>query len=124
MTVGGVVMLAGLLALLAALFLGSAPLLVVVSAWFAIGLAVGMAHSTASVVALFLAPEGAEGRVSSALAISDQWASAVCTGIAGALLALAGRLLWTQLGAAALAMASVLLFGVLALLAIARSRPA
>ena len=124
MRVGGLVTLVSLGALLAALFMGSAPLPVVVIIWFVVGLAVGMAHSTASVVALFLAPEGKEGRVSSALAISDQWASAVCTGVGGALLALAGRLAWPQHSAAALAMASVLVFGVLGMLATMRTRPA
>ncbi len=122
LNVGAWTMAAGLLGQFAALYRFSWPLTVVIAAWFVVGLGAGMAHSMASVSALFLAPEGKEGRVSSSLAISDQWAAAMCTGIAGSLLALAARLAWSQEEGIALASGFVLAVGALALVAARRGR--
>ncbi len=57
--------------------------------WFFAGVGIGLAHSTISVSAFVLAPEGEEGSVSAGLQLADQFSSALCTGLGGALLAFA-----------------------------------
>ena len=67
-----------------------AALLVAILGWALAGLGIGFAHASSSVLAFECAErEGVEaGAVSSALQLSDGVASAVATGVAGALLAL------------------------------------
>ena len=72
-----------------ALYTPTAVFLITVVGWLLAGLGIGVAHSTSSVLAFALAPEGEEGAVASALQLADQFTSALSTGIGGALLAVA-----------------------------------
>lgn len=72
-----------------ALYTPTAVFLITVLGWLLAGLGIGLAHSTSSVLAFALAPEGEEGSVASALQLADQFTSALSTGIGGALLAAA-----------------------------------
>lgn len=123
MFVGAGLLTLGIAAQLAALFVTSVPLVIVVAGWVVAGLGIGMAHATASVHAFALAPAGEEGRVSAALQISDQFLAAVSTGVGGALLALATRQAWGEQLGILLALAFVLLLALVALAATWRSAP-
>ncbi len=57
--------------------------------WFIAGIGIGLTHSTIAVSAFALAPQGEEGGVSASLQLADQFSSALCTGLGGALLAFA-----------------------------------
>ena len=72
-----------------ALYAPTAVFIITVAGWLLAGLGIGLAHSTSSVLAFALAPEGEEGSVASALQLADQFTSALSTGIGGALLAAA-----------------------------------
>src|SRR5690606_16818984 len=91
MFVGVGLVVLGIAAQAVALFASSFPLVIVIVGWVVAGLGIGMAHSTSSVLAFTLIPEGQEGKVSAALQISDQLLAALSTGVGGALLALATR---------------------------------
>src|SRR5690606_1005277 len=99
----------------------SFPLAIVVAGWILAGLGIGLAHTTASVLAFALAPTGEEGRVSAALQVSDQFMAAVSTGVGGALLALATRLTWSERYGILLALCFVMLLALVALIASWRS---
>lgn len=60
-----------------------------ITGWLLAGVGIGLAHSTISVLAFASAPEGKEGKISAALQLTEQFASAFCTGLGGALLAYA-----------------------------------
>ena len=70
-----------------ALYTPTAVFVITVVGWLLAGLGIGLAHSTSSVLAFALAPEGEEGSVASALQLADQFTSAFSTGVGGALLA-------------------------------------
>lgn len=123
MFVGAWLIALGIAAQVAALFMTSFPLVVVVTGWIVAGLGIGMAHSTSSVLAFALAPAGEEGRVSAALQISDTFMAAGSTGVGGALFALATRLDLTQQYGILLAYGFVLLMALVALVASWRSAP-
>ena len=72
-----------------ALYTATAVFLITVVGWLLAGLGIGLAHSTSSVLAFALAPEGEEGSVASGLQLADQFTSALSTGVGGALLATA-----------------------------------
>ncbi len=63
------------------------PALLVVATWAIIGLGMGLAYTTLSLVTLELAPPGQEGASSAALQVNDVLGSALGTGIGGALIA-------------------------------------
>jgi MFS family permease len=86
---GTLVLLLGLGFQIVVLFTSYVPLLLTMTGWLLAGLGIGLAHSTISVFAFSLAPQGEEGSVSASLQLADQFASALCTGLGGALLALA-----------------------------------
>lgn len=115
---------AGIVAQVAALFVTTAPLVIVLIGWVTAGLGIGMAHSTSSVLAFALAPTGQEGMVSAALQIADQFMAAVSTGIGGALLAMAARRGWSEETGILLAVCFVLVLAAIALVATWRSEPA
>lgn len=121
MLMGAGLLTLGIAAQLAALFTTSFPLAIVVAGWILAGLGIGLAHTTASVLAFALAPTGEEGRVSAALQVSDQFMAAVSTGVGGALLALATRLTWSERYGILLALCFVMLLALVALIASWRS---
>ena len=59
----------------------------VLGIWLFAGLGMGMAYSSTSVLALLLAPQGEEGRASSALQLCDGLGGVLGIGIAGAIFA-------------------------------------
>jgi MFS family permease len=61
---------------------------VVLGIWLVAGLGMGMAYSSTSVLALLLAPQGEEGRASSALQLCDGLGGVLGIGITGAVFAL------------------------------------
>ncbi len=122
MVAGVVLVVVGIAGQAVALFVTSFPLIVVLGGWIVAGLGIGMAHSTASVIAFALIPEGEEGRVSAALQISDQLLAALSTGIGGALLALATRQERGEQYGILLALGFVTVLALLAMIASWRSR--
>jgi MFS family permease len=118
---GTTLITAGIVAQLGALWLPGPTLPLVVAGWIVAGLGIGMAHSTASVLAFALAPAGDEGKVSAALQIADQFTAAFSTGVGGALLAMAARLDWSPRSGVLMAIAFVLILAGLALMAARRS---
>jgi MFS family permease len=62
---------------------------VVLGIWLVAGLGMGMAYSSTSVLALLLAPQGEEGRASSALQLCDGLGGVLGIGITGAIFAVA-----------------------------------
>lgn len=72
------------------------PLPLTITGWLIAGVGVGLAHSTISVLAFSLAPQGEEGSVSASLQLADQFTSALGTGLGGALLALAVSTGWGE----------------------------
>lgn len=63
------------------------PIALPVAAWALAGLGIGMAFSSLSVLALDLAPEGEEGRVSGALQLNDNLVQAATIAVGGILFA-------------------------------------
>jgi MFS family permease len=63
----------------------------VLGIWLFAGLGMGMAYSSTAVLALLLAPQGAEGRASSALQLCDGLGGVLGIGIAGAIFAVFHR---------------------------------
>ena len=63
----------------------------VLGIWLFAGLGMGMAYSSTAVLALLLAPKGAEGRASSALQLCDGLGGVLGIGIAGAIFAVFHR---------------------------------
>ncbi|MFL6101281.1 MAG: MFS transporter [Actinomycetales bacterium] len=61
----------------------------VLGIWLVAGLGMGMAYSSTSVLALLLAPQGEEGRASSALQLCDGLGGVLGIGISGAIFAVA-----------------------------------
>jgi MFS family permease len=61
----------------------------VLGIWMVAGLGMGMAYSSTSVLALLLAPQGEEGRASSALQLCDGLGGVLGIGISGAIFAVA-----------------------------------
>jgi MFS family permease len=84
---GTCILLAGASLQIVVLFTPSFSLALAVLGWFLAGVGIGLAHATISVSAFALAPKGEEGNVSAALQLADQFSSALCTGLGGALLA-------------------------------------
>jgi MFS family permease len=86
---GTVILLVGSSLQILVLFTTYWTLPLAILGWLVAGVGVGLAHSTISVLAFSLAPQGEEGSVSSALQLADQFTSALSTGLGGALLAFA-----------------------------------
>jgi MFS family permease len=84
---GTLILLVGASLQIVVLFTPSFSLAIAVLGWFLAGVGIGLAHATISVSAFALAPKGEEGNVSAALQLADQFSSALCTGLGGALLA-------------------------------------
>jgi uncharacterized membrane protein len=72
------------------------PLALTMTGWLIAGVGIGLTHSTISVLAFSLAPQGEEGSVSASLQLADQFTSALCTGLGGALLAWAVSANWGE----------------------------
>jgi MFS family permease len=72
------------------------PLALTMTGWLIAGVGIGLTHSTISVLAFSLAPQGKEGSVSASLQLADQFTSALCTGLGGALLAWAVSANWGE----------------------------
>jgi MFS family permease len=118
---GTLILLLGSSLQILVLFTPYFSLLLTLLGWFLAGVGIGLAHSTISVLAFASAPEGKEGRISAALQLSEQFSSAFCTGLGGALLAYAVR---SELGAQygiALAFAVSSAVGVLGVIAAYRT---
>jgi MFS family permease len=93
---GTLTLLVGLGFQILTLFTSYLPLPLTMIGWLIAGVGIGLAHSTISVLAFSLAPSGEEGSVSSSLQLADQFTSALGTGLAGALLALAVSAGWGE----------------------------
>lgn len=83
----GIVLLTAGLAVFATAAADGVPLLVPVLGWGVAGLGIGMAFSTLSVLTLAAAPEGEEGRASSALQLNDGLVQSLVLALGSALFA-------------------------------------
>jgi MFS family permease len=86
---GSLILLLGSSLQIVVLYSPDFSLWLTLTGWLLAGVGIGLAHSTISVLAFASAPEGKEGKISAALQLTEQFASAFCTGLGGALLAYA-----------------------------------
>ena len=93
---GTVILLVGLGFQIIVLLTPYLPLPLTITGWLIAGVGIGLAHSTIAVLAFSLAPQGEEGNVSASLQLADQFTSALCTGLGGALLAFAVSANWGE----------------------------
>jgi MFS family permease len=93
---GTLILLLGLVFQIIVLLTPYFPLPLSVLGWLIAGVGIGLTHSTIAVLAFSLAPQGEEGSVSASLQLADQFTSALCTGLGGALLALAVSANWGE----------------------------
>jgi dipeptide/tripeptide permease len=112
---GTAILLVGLAFQIIVLLTSYLTLPLTITGWLIAGVGIGLAHSTISVLAFSLAPQGEEGSVSASLQLADQFASALCTGLGGALLGVAVSANWGEKYGILLAF---VLSGVLGLLSI------
>ena len=94
--VGSSIMTLGLAMQLVSLYVSFLPMIITLVGWMLAGFGIGLAHSTTSVLAFALAPEGEEGQISSGLQLADTFLAALSTGVGGALFAYATRQNWSE----------------------------
>ena len=97
------------------------PLVVPMAAWGVAALGIGMSSSTLAVLAMALAPDGAQGRTSSALQLNDNLVQS--TALALGSVAFARLAVQDPVGGATMLVVVAALVGVLSLVPAARIRP-
>ncbi len=113
----GLVLLLVGIAVLALVLLPDVPVAVATLAWSIAGLGMGLAYASLSLIVLAEAPIAEQGAATAGLQLSDVLGTALGTGVAGALIAIAGRVGAAGWVGLALAFAAGALVGLAALLA-------